>query len=89
MEDTRVKVVEIGRVDGRILLLIADSYIRASDVSVACWGSVTPKALIVVEDGNAYAVSSEGNLTTINTLFENAEGLHERVRALQLATKTG
>ena len=88
MEDTRVEVVEIGRVDGRILLLIAESHIQASDLSVVCWSSVAPIALVVVEGGNVYAITLEGNLTKMDTLFEKVTGLHERVRALQIATKT-
>jgi len=88
VEDTRVEVVEIGRVDGRILLLIAESHIQASDRPIACWSSVSPKALVVVEGGNVYAISLDGNLTNIDTLFEKVVGLHERVRALQIATKT-
>jgi len=88
MEDTRVEVAEIGRVDGRILLLIAESHIQAPDLSVVCWGSVSPKALVVVEGSKVYAISLDGNPTKIDTLYEKVVGLHERVRALQIATKT-
>ncbi len=88
MEDTRVEVAEIGRVDGRILLLIAESHIQASDLATTCGSSVSPIALVVVEGGNVYAISSEGTSTKIDTLYEKVAGLHERVRALQLATKS-
>jgi len=88
MEDTRVEMAEIGRVDSRILLLIAESHIQASDRPIAWWSSVSPIALVVVEGGNVYAISSEGTSIEINTLYEKVAGLHERVRALQLATKT-
>ena len=87
MEDTRVEAVEIGRVDGRILLLIAESHIQTSDRPIGCWSSVSPIALVVVEGGNVYAISTGGNSTAIDTLYEKVAGLHERVRALQLATK--
>ena len=88
MEDTRVEMAEIGRVDGRILLLIAESHIQTSDRPIACWSSLSPIALVVVEGGNVYAISSDGNPTKIDTLYEKVAGLHERVRALQLATKS-
>ncbi len=84
LEQRSLKMVEMGRVTGRHLILIVERYLMGiGDDRYGCWGQVSPTALVVIDGRDAYTYSFQDVSPSLAQLREDVDGLDERLLSLQ------